>query len=97
MKPGSLLAEPIQTVMRRHGIDRSYERLKALTRGRSVDRDTLVRFVESLEIPRAEKDALLALRPATYVGAAEGLALEPCTAASTPGAQRSKRTATRRD
>ena len=71
-----LLAEPIQTVMRRHGVENSYERLKALTRGRPVDRDTLARFIESLAIPRAEKDALLALTPAAYVGAAEALALE---------------------
>ena len=71
-----LLAEPIQTVMRRHGIENSYELLKDLTRGRAVDRATLVRFIESAAIPREEKDALLALTPATYVGAAEKLALE---------------------
>ena len=71
-----LLAEPIQTVMRRYGIEGSYERLKALTRGRDVDRDTLVRFIESLAIPREEKEALLELTPAAYVGAAERLALE---------------------
>ena len=71
-----LLAEPIQTVMRRHGIENSYERLKALTRGRAVDRDMLVRFIESLAIPREEKEALLDLTPAAYVGAAEKLALE---------------------
>ncbi len=71
-----LLAEPIQTVMRRHGIDDPYEQLKDLTRGRAVDRDTLVRFIESLAIPRDEKDALLGLTPAAYVGAAERLALE---------------------
>ena len=71
-----LLAEPVQTVMRRHGIENSYERLKELTRGRAIDRDTLVRFIESLAIPREEKDALLALTPAAYVGAAEKLALE---------------------
>ena len=71
-----LLAEPVQTVMRRHGIENSYERLKELTRGRGIDRDTLVRFIESLAIPREEKDVLLALTPAAYVGAAEKLALE---------------------
>ena len=71
-----LLAEPIQTVMRRHGIENSYERLKELTRGRAIDRDTLVRFIESLAIPREEKDTLLALTPAAYVGAAERLAFE---------------------
>ena len=71
-----LLAEPIQTVMRRHGIENAYEQLKDLTRGRTVDRDTLARFIESLAIPREEKAALLALTPATYTGAAERLALE---------------------
>ena len=71
-----LLAEPIQTVMRRHGIGNAYERLKEMTRGRTVDRATLARFIESLAIPREEKDALLALTPAAYVGAAEKLALE---------------------
>ena len=71
-----LLAEPIQTVMRRHGIDDSYEQLKDLTRGQAVDRETLTRFVESLELPQAEKIALLELTPETYLGAAEKLALE---------------------
>ena len=70
-----LLAEPIQTVMRRHGIENSYERLKALTRGRVIDRDTIAAFIDSLPIPGEEKDALLALTPAAYVGAAERLAL----------------------
>ena len=72
-----LLAEPIQTVMRRHGIENPYELLKELTRGHAVDRATLARFIESVAIPRDEKDALLALTPTTYVGAAEKLALEP--------------------
>ena len=63
--------------MRRHGIENSYELLKELTRGRAVDRATLARFIESVAIPREEKDALLALTPATYVGAAEKLALDP--------------------
>ena len=81
-----LLAEPIQTVMRRHGIEHSYERLKALTRGRAVDRDTLVRFIESLAVPREAKEALLDLTPAAYVGAAERLALEPWTRPRPPDA-----------
>ena len=72
-----LLAEPIQTVMRRHGIENSYELLKELTRGRTVDRATLARFIESVAMPREEKDALLALTPEQYVGAAERLAREP--------------------
>ena len=71
-----LLAEPIQTVMRRHGAGQAYERLKTLTRGRVIDRDTLANFIESLVIPREDKDMLLALTPATYIGAAERLARE---------------------
>ena len=71
-----LLAEPIQTVMRRHGLEDSYERLKDLTRGQAIDRDTLVRFIESLELPQGDKNALLELTPETYLGAAERLALE---------------------
>ncbi|MEE8287761.1 MAG: adenylosuccinate lyase, partial [Gammaproteobacteria bacterium] len=69
-----VLAEPIQTVMRRHGIDKPYERLKALTRGRSIDRETLHAFIESLDLPADEKARLLALTPASYVGVAEDLA-----------------------
>ena len=71
-----LLAEPIQTVMRRHGIGNAYESLKEMTRGRTVDRDTLARFIETLAIPPEEKEALLRLTPAAYTGAAERLALE---------------------
>ena len=71
-----LLAEPIQTVMRRHGIENAYELLKELTRGRTVDRATLAAFIESAALPREDKDALLALTPAAYVGAAERLALD---------------------
>ena len=69
-----VLAEPIQTVMRRYGIDKPYERLKALTRGRSIDRKTLHAFIESLDLPADEKTRLLALTPASYVGAGEDLA-----------------------
>jgi adenylosuccinate lyase len=69
-----VLAEPIQTVMRRHGIDKPYERLKALTRGRSIDRKTLHTFIESLDLPADEKTRLLALTPASYVGEGEDLA-----------------------
>jgi adenylosuccinate lyase len=69
-----VLAEPIQTVMRRHGIDKPYERLKALTRGRPIDRETLHEFIESLDLPADEKARLLGLTPATYVGDGENLA-----------------------
>ncbi len=70
-----VLAEPIQTVMRRHGVDNPYEQLKALTRGQSgITREVLHQFIRGLEIPAAEKERLLALTPATYTGLAPLLA-----------------------
>jgi adenylosuccinate lyase len=69
-----VLAEPIQTVMRKAGLANPYERLKEMTRGRKMDADTLRAFVESLDIPAADKKRLLHLTPATYVGLAEKLA-----------------------
>jgi len=63
-----VLAEPIQTVMRRYGVDQPYERLKALTRGRAVDADKLAEFLDDLPIPEAEKTRLKGLTPATYLG-----------------------------
>ncbi len=63
-----VLAEPIQTVMRRYGIEQPYEQLKALTRGRRVDRETLRDFILGLALPDAAKQTLLALTPATYIG-----------------------------
>ena len=70
-----VLAEPIQTVMRRHGIADAYEKLKALTRGREgITRDALHAFIRGLAIPDAEKQRLLALTPATYIGKAAELA-----------------------
>jgi adenylosuccinate lyase len=69
-----VLAEAIQTVMRRHGVPEPYEKLKALTRGRAVTRETLQAFVESLDIPAEAKAGLLALTPSTYVGLAADLA-----------------------
>jgi adenylosuccinate lyase len=70
-----VLAEPIQTVMRRYGIADPYEQLKALTRGRAgIDRDTLHAFIRELTIPNEAKDRLLALTPATYIGLAADLA-----------------------
>ncbi|MDX1512885.1 MAG: adenylosuccinate lyase [Gammaproteobacteria bacterium] len=65
-----VLAEPVQTVMRRFGIENPYERLKSLTRGQSIDRKILLEFIDSLEIPDSEKQRLRDLTPATYVGAA---------------------------
>jgi adenylosuccinate lyase len=70
-----LLAEPIQTVMRRYGVPNPYEQLKELTRGKDgVTRETLAAFIKSLEIPEAEKVRLLALSPDSYLGKAEELA-----------------------
>ena len=70
-----VLAEPIQTVMRRHGITDAYEKLKTLTRGReSITRESLHAFIRGLAIPDADKQRLLALTPATYIGKAAELA-----------------------
>jgi len=70
-----VLAEPIQTVMRRYGMADPYEQLKTLTRGRSgMDRATLHAFIQTLAIPADAKAQLLALTPATYIGAAAALA-----------------------
>ena len=70
-----LLAEPIQTVMRRYGVPNPYEQLKELTRGKDgITRDTLAAFIKGLEIPEVEKARLLELTPAGYVGKAEELA-----------------------
>ena len=69
-----VLAEPIQTVMRKVGMDRPYERLKELTRGRRVTAEIMRDFVEALPLPKADKARLMKLTPATYVGLAEKLA-----------------------
>jgi len=70
-----VLAEPIQTVMRRHGIANAYEKLKELTRGKEgITRDTLHAFIKGLAIPEGDKQRLLALTPATYIGKAAELA-----------------------
>ena len=69
-----VLAEAVQTVMRRYGIPQPYEKLKALTRGRPVDRDLLHEFIRTLDIPDTERDRLLDLTPATYLGLAASLA-----------------------
>ncbi len=64
----AVLAEAIQTVMRRYGVEDAYEQLKELTRGREMDAETLARFVEGLEIPSEAKRALADLTPASYLG-----------------------------
>jgi len=69
-----VLAEPIQTVMRRYGVAGAYEKLKEVTRGKSVRADDLHALIRSLDIPAAEKDRLLALTPASYIGKAAELA-----------------------
>ncbi|MEQ1581788.1 MAG: adenylosuccinate lyase [Steroidobacteraceae bacterium] len=69
-----LLAEPIQTVMRRYGVENAYEQLKTLTRGQRLDAATLKTFIAGLALPDEARNALLALTPATYTGLAEQLA-----------------------
>ena len=69
-----VLAEPVQTVLRRHGVEDAYERLKRLTRGRAVDRRTLHALIAELPIPEPAREHLRALTPATYTGLAERLA-----------------------
>lgn len=71
-----VLAEPIQTVMRRYGIEKPYEKLKELTRGNRITPEQLQEFVDKLEIPSEAKTLLLALTPRGYTGYAEKLALE---------------------
>ncbi|HKU78751.1 MAG TPA: adenylosuccinate lyase [Rhodanobacteraceae bacterium] len=69
-----VLAEAIQTVMRRHGLPEPYEQLKALTRGKGITRDTLQTFIASLALPDADRQRLLDLTPGTYIGLAADLA-----------------------
>ncbi|MCB1968626.1 MAG: adenylosuccinate lyase, partial [Candidatus Accumulibacter sp.] len=69
-----LLAEPVQTVMRRYGVANPYEKLKELTRGKRVSRQAMQDFVGSLAIPAGAKAELLELTPWTYIGKAAELA-----------------------
>jgi adenylosuccinate lyase len=69
-----VLAEPVQTVMRRYGIDNPYEQLKALTRGRQVGAADLAAFIEGLELPEEARRALRELTPANYTGNAAQMA-----------------------
>jgi adenylosuccinate lyase len=69
-----VLAEAVQTVMRRHGLPEPYERLKALTRGKAVTRESLHAFLDTLELPAAERARLKAMTPAGYTGMAATLA-----------------------
>jgi adenylosuccinate lyase len=68
-----VLAEPIQTVMRRYGIEKPYEKLKELTRGRRVDAEGMRTFIDTLELPEAVKVELKKLTPANYIGQAQRL------------------------
>ena len=68
-----VLAEPIQTVMRRYGIPEPYEKLKALTRGQAITQEVLQAFIATLDLPEPVIAQLQALTPATYVGMAEKL------------------------
>jgi adenylosuccinate lyase len=69
-----VLAEPVQTVMRRHGLPEPYEQLKAFTRGQPITRELMRGFIEGLALPEADKARLLALTPAAYTGLAAELA-----------------------
>ena len=69
-----VLAEPIQTVMRRYGLPNPYERLKELTRGKAITGEAMARFIDTLELPETEKVRLKAMTPGSYTGAAAALA-----------------------
>lgn len=69
-----VLAEPIQTVMRRYGIEKPYEKLKQLTRGKRIDQAGFAAFIDSLELPNDVKTELKALSPASYIGNAQAQA-----------------------
>jgi adenylosuccinate lyase len=68
-----VLAEAVQTVMRKHGCAQPYEQLKALTRGHVITREELHTFIRSLDLPEDEQERLLRLTPATYIGRASQL------------------------
>jgi adenylosuccinate lyase len=69
-----VLAEPVQTVMRRYGLPNPYEQLKALTRGQGITKDSMQAFIQQLDIPDDAKQALIELNPASYIGHAQQLA-----------------------
>lgn len=73
-KRWEVLAEPVQTVMRRYGIEKPYEQLKELTRGKPIDEESLRAFIGNLDIPEDAKQALLDMTPLTYTGSAEAQA-----------------------
>ncbi|QRP62398.1 adenylosuccinate lyase [Rhodanobacter sp. FDAARGOS 1247] len=69
-----VLAEAVQTVMRRYGLPQPYEQLKALTRGHGITRDSMREFIAGLDLPSEAKQRLLELTPGSYIGVADGLA-----------------------
>ena len=71
-----VLAEAVQTVMRRHGLPNPYEQLKALTRGQGITAESMRAFIQQLDLPAAERERLLAMTPASYTGLAARLASE---------------------
>ena len=71
-----VLAEAVQTVMRRHGLPNPYEQLKALTRGHGINEQSMHDFIDSLDVPSDDKQRLLAMTPGSYTGLAERLARE---------------------
>ena len=77
-----VLGEAVQTMMRKHHIPQAYEKLRTLTRGARITQTTLHDFIRSLEIPQDEKERLLRLAPARYIGYAQELVLPPRGAAS---------------
>jgi adenylosuccinate lyase len=71
-----VLAEPVQTVMRRYGLPQPYEQLKALTRGKGITHEALAEFIGGLDLPAEPKERLLAMTPRSYIGLAATLAKE---------------------
>jgi adenylosuccinate lyase len=69
-----ILAEPVQTVMRRYGVPHPYEKLKELTRGKGITQEALKNFIATLEVPQDAKDRMLAMTPRSYIGLAQELA-----------------------
>jgi adenylosuccinate lyase len=68
-----VMAEPIQTVMRKAGIEKPYEKLKELTRGQAITKETIQAFVETLELDPVDKQRLLEMSPASYIGMAPAI------------------------
>ena len=66
-----VIAEPLQTVMRKHGVEQSYEKLKSLTRGAAIDQDGIRKFIDGLDIDEGAKQSLRELTPGNYIGNAE--------------------------